>query len=47
MNIESDARFDEIRARFTEGANILREFRRKATFAEPEPEPEEDDEDWE
>lgn len=45
LNIESDARFDEIRDRFNEGASILREFRRKATFAEPEPE--EDDEDWE
>ena len=48
MNIESDARFDEIRDSFGQGAEILREFRRKATFSEPEPEPEpEDDEGWE
>lgn len=44
LNIESDARFEEIRGRFEKGAGILRDFRRKATFAEPEVEEEED---WE
>lgn len=42
LNIESDARFDEIREQFESGAAILREFRRKASFVE-EPE---DDEEW-
>lgn len=37
LNIESDARFDEIRSEFETGAGILREFRRKATFIEDEP----------
>jgi hypothetical protein len=46
LNNESDAHFDQIRERFTEGANILREFRRRATFVEPEPEYDED-EAWE
>lgn len=41
MNIESDACFDEIRRQFEKGAEILRDFRRKATFVEPEPEEEE------
>ncbi len=44
LNIESDARFDEIRANFQRGAETLREFRRKATFVDPEDE--EEEEDW-
>lgn len=34
MNNESDAHFDEIRERFARGADILREFRRQATFVD-------------
>jgi hypothetical protein len=44
LNIESDARFDEIRGRFEQGSQILREFRRTATFVEPE---DDEEEDWE
>ncbi len=47
LNIESDARFDEIRSQFEEGAEVLREFRRRATFADPEPIEDDEEAEWE
>ena len=46
LNYDSDARFDEIIAQFEKGAEVLREFRRKASFVEPEYD-DDDDEEWE
>ncbi len=43
LNYDSDARFDEIIAQFERGAEILREFRRKASFLAPEVD---EDEEW-
>ncbi len=52
LNNDTDARFDEIRSQFEEGAEILREFRRKANFTpeasdDYDDEDEVEDEDWE
>lgn len=41
LQSDSDARFDEIRTQFQTGAAVLKEFRRRATFIEPELEEEE------
>lgn len=44
LNNDTDARFDQIRAQFEEGAQALRDFRRRATFEEDPVEDE--DEEW-
>ncbi len=44
LNHDSDAKFEEIRGQFQTGTEILREFRRQATFESP---PQPDEEDWE
>lgn len=43
---DTDANFEEVRQKFQQGANLLREFRRRASFVAPEP-PEEDEEEEE
>jgi hypothetical protein len=45
LNNNTDARFDEIRAKFEQGAQTLRDFRRRAVFEE-EPEDDEEEGEW-